>query len=298
MNVFVIGGSGVLGQQLVPMLLTAGHRVTVMSPGNRLHRLPAEVRRIRASLVDPGAAESLSGRLAGHDVVVNLASAVPADPSAPGGWELNTVLRRQGTKTLVQAVQASGVPRLVQMSITMAYADGGEEWLDESAPFDPDPARAGLVQPVTEMESTVTQLDPAKVGWTVLRGGRFVGPGTAQDAQRAALLAGRLTVAGSGQAFVSMVHVHDYALAVLAAVRAGAAGLICNVCAEPVRSADYLDVFAELVGAVRPPRDPGARPDLPSQRVSSERAWRELGWRARSGVWPTTAPAGAADRTG
>ncbi|MFV2019989.1 NAD-dependent epimerase/dehydratase family protein [Micromonospora sp. LOL_023] len=286
MNVFVVGGSGVLGQQLVPMLLENACRVTVMAPGARLRHLPTGVETVPASLVGPETAELLRGRLAGEHVVVNLASAIPADPRAPGGWELNSRLRRYGTRVLVEAVRAAGVPQLVQMSITMAYADGGDRWLDESAPFDSDPARVGLVQPVTEMESIVTRLDPSEVRWTVLRGGRFVGPGTGQDAQQTALRAGRLSVAGSGQSFMSMVHVRDYAAAVVAAVRVGPAGLVCNVTAEPVRQAEYLDVLAHLVGAARPASDPIAAPDLPSQRVSSDRARRELGWQARHGVWP------------
>ncbi|WFE30110.1 NAD(P)-dependent oxidoreductase [Solwaraspora sp. WMMD791] len=289
MKAFVVGGTGLLGRHLVPMLIEEGHRVTVMSPGDRWGWLPDEVDRVRASLVAPGTPELLRTRLAGHDVVVNLASAVPADPTAPGAWQLNTQLRRDGTRVLLDAVRDIGVRRLVQMSISMVYADGGDRWLDESAPFDPDPARAGLVDPVVAMESAVTRHRPDELAWTVLRGGRFVGPGTLQDAQVAALRAGRLPVAGDGRSFVSMVHVRDYAAAVSAAVRAGAAGLVCNVCADPVRVADYLDTVARLVGAGRPRRDPAGRSELPSQRVSSARARCELGWRPRHGIWPTPA---------
>nr|MDT0662553.1 NAD(P)-dependent oxidoreductase [Micromonospora sp. DSM 115978] len=288
MRIFVVGGTGLLGQHLIPMLLDDGHRITVMSPGDRWQRLPDGIDRLRASLVDPGTPRLLRARLGAHDAVVNLASAVPADPTTPGAWDLNTRLRREGTRLLVDAARAAGVRRFVQMSITMVYADGGDRWLDETAPFDPDPGRAGLVDPVAEMEAAVTRHSPDELAWTVLRGGRFVGPGTVQDAQLGALRAGRLPVAGDGRAFVSMVHVRDYAMAVSAAVRAGPAGLVCNVCADPVRAADYLDTSARLVGAVRPDRDPAARPDLPSQRVSSERARRELGWLPRYAIWPAT----------
>jgi nucleoside-diphosphate-sugar epimerase len=286
MRIFAVGASGILGRQLVPMLLARGHRVTAMSPGDRVRRLPALVTAVRASLLDPDAPALLDGILPGHDAVLNLASAVPSDPAAPGAWDENTRLRRQGTGVLVDAVRRAAIPRLAQMSITMAYGDGGEEWLDESTPLDPDPGRGVLVAPVAAMEATVRRLPPDEVAWTVLRGGRFVGPGTVQDAQRAALRAGTLPVPGDGSTFVSMVHVRDYAAAVVAAVEVGLAGEIFNVCAEPVRLGDYLDRLAELSGAPRPARAPWATPDLPSQRVRSDAVRQRLGWRPEHGLWP------------
>jgi nucleoside-diphosphate-sugar epimerase len=286
MRALVVGGTGVLGRQLVPRLRRRGHDVVVMSPGRRASPPPAGVGWVRGSLLAPDATARLGEVLPGRDVVINIATAIPPEPAGPGAWEVNTQLRRAGTRVLTQASRAAGVPRLVQMSITMAYHDGGEEWLDEASAFDPSPARAAIVAPVAAMEDTVRALPPDEIAWTILRGGRFVGPGTVQDAQCRGLRAGTLSVPVDGQAFVSMVHVGDYAAAVVAAAEAGLAGAVLNVSDAPVRVGAYLDQLADLIGAPRPRRAPEQVPDLPSHRVDSGAARRLLGWRPVATIWP------------
>ncbi|MFF8608440.1 NAD-dependent epimerase/dehydratase family protein [Streptomyces sp. NPDC015346] len=282
-NVVLVGGTGVLGHALVPRLLDRGHAVTVLAPGPR--PAPAGAGRVDASLLDiPG--DALAGVLAGVDVVVNVATAVPADPAAPGAWDLNTRLRKEGTRRLVDAARDCGVGHLVQMSITMVYPDGGDRLLDESTPLDTDPARAGLVEPVRVMEQAVRG-DESGDGpaWTILRGARFAGPGTVQDVQRRRLLVGTLPIAGDGSAWLSMVHVRDFAAAVAATVEARPPGMVLNIADEPVREREYVERLARRVGAPPPPYDRSLAPELPSQRVSSAAAHRILGWKPVTGIW-------------
>lgn len=277
-GVLVVGGTGVLGRALVPLLLADGHRVTVYAPARRLHLLPAGVGRIPGDLLAWDADRRLREVLTGQDAVVNAAGAMPADPGSPGAWTPMARVRREGTRALARAVRWARVPRLVQLSITMAYPDGGDSWLDESTPLDPDPARAEVVGPVAAAEDAVGRLLPDGVSVLVLRAARLVGPGTFQDAQRAGLRAGRLPVRGDADRFVSMVHVADAAAAVAAAVvRPSVTGTL-NVSAEPLRVGAYFSDLARAEQAAAPRTEPDAPADLPSHRVTARAARARLGW--------------------
>ncbi|RKT55710.1 NAD-dependent epimerase/dehydratase family protein [Saccharothrix australiensis] len=287
MRVFAIGATGVLGRELVPRLVARGHQVAVMSPGGRQAALPPGVDRVRGSLLDPDAGELLAARVRGFDVVVNTATAIPRDFAAKDAWAENSRVRVEGTRVVAGAVSAAGVPALVQLSVTMAYPDGGERLLRETEPLDACAARAAIAAPVADLEATVRALPVERVAWTVLRAARFVGPGTVQDRQRADLRAGTVRVAGNGREFVSMVHVADFADAVVAAVERPARGLVLNVSDEPVRNGAYLARLAALDGVPGPVLSPGLRADAVSHRVCSAAARQALGWRPVRGIWPS-----------
>ena len=48
------------------------------------------------------------------------------------------------------------------------------------------------------MEGMLRDTDPERLGWCILRGGIFVGPGTGQDDLIARVRAGRVVVPGDG----------------------------------------------------------------------------------------------------
>ncbi|MFD0772758.1 NAD-dependent epimerase/dehydratase family protein [Streptomonospora algeriensis] len=282
MRIFLIGATGVLGRALVPQLLESGHQLAVMAP-DRLDTLPRGVTRVKADLLDP--ALELAELLSGYDAVVNLATSMPRDPAARGAWAENTRIRSQGTSVLTRALREAGIGRFVQMSITMAYADGGDTWLDESAPFDADPGREAVVLPVADLEAAVMELPAREVAWTLLRGARFAGPDTMQDLQRRQLARGALAIPGDGRTFVSMVHVADFADAVVAALLRGPAGRVFNIADEPMRVGDYFTALAKTADCPPPGRDPHAVSE-PSHRVDSTAARADLGWKPRRGVLP------------
>jgi nucleoside-diphosphate-sugar epimerase len=217
--------------------------------------------------------------------VIHAATAIPADFGAPGAWDANTRLRTDGTGLLLAASLAAGVAAYIQQSIVMAYPDSGDHWLDEATPQDTSPARSSVAGPVVTMEGLVRAADPAQLRWCILRGGAFVGPGTAQEQMLARLRAGREVVPGTGQSFLSPIHVADMTEAVLLALQRAPAGSIYNVCDEPLRQGEYLDRLAAVIGAPPPDRDP-ARPDPPSWRCSNYAARTELTWEPAHGIWP------------
>lgn len=154
MKVFVAGATGVLGHRTVARLVAAGADVTGLARSSegacRIDGLGA--RAAQVSLFDR---EQLAAVVAGHDVVVNLATSIPTGERAgsPEAWQENHRIRREGSRNLVDAALAAGASKYLQESIALLYADGGDEWLGEWSPaasgattssaLEAEPRRAG-----------------------------------------------------------------------------------------------------------------------------------------------------------
>jgi len=264
LNVAIVGASGVYGRHLVPRLLRRGHRVRALV--RRPDSAPSGCMVHVADIFD---GESLRRALDGCDVVINLATAVPR-PDQPPDFAMNDRIRREGTATLVAA--CGGGQRLVQQSIAMVHAGGGDALLDERAPLRAGPATASAI----EMEAMVRD---SGLGHLILRGGLFYGPGTGREAQwLAAARTGTLTIPGDGSDFASLIHVADMAEATAMAVDAGGAtGTLLVVDDHPVRWRDLFAHVATCAGAAAPKSGAPVRP--PSFRCGNAAARAALGWR-------------------
>jgi nucleoside-diphosphate-sugar epimerase len=275
MQIAVIGATGVLGRELLPLLLNHGHRVRALA------RAPEKISDPRVEthafdLLASADGARLATLLRDCDAVLHLATAIPRDVSAPNAWVANTRLRTEGTRQLLDAALAVGAQKYIQQSISMAYSDGGDNWLDENTALDDSPERAAITAPVRAMEAMVRAIPPPKLNWCILRGGSFVGPGTAQTDLVARLRAGEATVPGDGKNFVSLIHVRDMATAVGASLNAPP-GSTFNIVADPIRYGDYADALARSIGAPVPPRDL-SRACPPSWRCSHRAAREQLKW--------------------
>jgi nucleoside-diphosphate-sugar epimerase len=279
MQVFVAGATGVLGRALLPRLLASGHtvRALVRSPEKGHLIRSAGVETVVGDLLTAETAQRLPTLVAGCDAVIHIATAIPRNPTDSAAWEPTTRLRTEGTRLLLQAARAAGARYYVQQSIAIAYPDGGDRLLDENTPLDSSPQRATVCGPVIAMEAMVRSVPPAELQWCILRGGSFVGRGTAQDMLVERLRAGSLVVICDGSNFISPIHVADMATAVVAALQPAAAGRIFNIVATPVRYGEYVDHIASLLQLPPPPRDL-SMPCPPSFRCSNEAARRLLGW--------------------
>ncbi|GAA2239858.1 NAD(P)-dependent oxidoreductase [Kitasatospora cystarginea] len=283
MRVFVAGATGAVGRLLVPLLLAAGHEVTGTS------RSESGTERIRrqgaaAARVDVFDAEGLHRAVAAAapEVVIHqLTDLTDADGAANGR------LRREGTRNLVDAARAAGVPRIVAQSICWAYAPG-EGPADESVPLDDDARqpRAGMVAAVRALEETATEMDAA----VVLRYGILYGPGTwyAPGGAVAAALAGApdarfLGSVEADDSVSSFVHVADAARAAVAAL-AWPAGPVNIVDDEPARARDWLPVLARTLGVPAPEATAG-RQDW--ARGAAGGLARSRGWRTERTSWRT-----------
>src|SRR5262245_18971773 len=128
-RIAVLGATGVYGRHLLPRLIAAGYRVRA------LVRKPDAAGLATACGAELAAADffdeaSLRSGLAGCEIAINLAISLPA-PGEQGDYAKNDQLRREGTPIFVRACHDAGVARLVQQSIAMTHAGGGDAWADE-----------------------------------------------------------------------------------------------------------------------------------------------------------------------
>jgi nucleoside-diphosphate-sugar epimerase len=128
------------------------------------------------------------------------------------------------------------------------------------------------------MEATVRS---SGLHWTILRGGAFYGPGTGRDDfWRAQAREGNLRLPGDGQAFISLVHVADFADAIVRALIAlSEPDVIAVVDESPVKYADLFDHIAAIENGPSPEAD--GPPLWPSFRIVNDRAKSKLDWRPR-----------------
>ena len=78
MRVFLTGGTGAVGKHALRALIEAGHSVTALTRSEEKTRWieTTGAKPVRASLFDP---DELRSVIQGHEAVVNLATAIPAE---------------------------------------------------------------------------------------------------------------------------------------------------------------------------------------------------------------------------
>ncbi len=162
------GGTGVIGRAAVSALLDAGHDVVVVTRSTSgsavVERLGATP--VRGNVLD---LESLAAAYEGADAVVNLATKVPVGHGAllPGAWRRHDRLRTTGVANVVEAARRAGVRRVVQESVTVLYADQGDDWITEESPLDITP----MTEPAAVGESLVQDYSCGSRAGVVLRFG-------------------------------------------------------------------------------------------------------------------------------
>jgi hypothetical protein len=97
MKVFIAGATGVLGRRVVEALLSRGIDVTGVArePSKHADLAARGARLVTLDLFD---AKAVRAAVTGHDVVCNLATAIPLGARAgdPSAWEDNDRIRREG----------------------------------------------------------------------------------------------------------------------------------------------------------------------------------------------------------
>lgn len=269
MRIALVGGTGVLGRNVVPRLIESGHNVRVLvrkeSQARRLRS--AGVDTVRGDILEP---DTLFPLTASSDVVLHLATAIPRQGS-DATWAMNDRIRREGTRNLLDAALRSNSPRYVQQSITLLYGESADFPATEASPVRP-PA---FVQSAADMEEMVRS---SPLDWCILRGGLFYGPGTGTElAWRNAAHDGELCLPGDGSAYLSLIHVCDMARAILRVAEADSPHKTYNVVDD--QPVSYRELFAYITAqeGVLPPES-GGDLMLPSLACSNAAIRSELGW--------------------
>jgi len=251
MRIFLTGATGVIGRRVVPLFAAGGHDVTavVRSP----EKAPAFMRSGARQTVSLDLFDEKAVRraLAGHDVVVNLATHVPHTATRmflPGAWRENDRLRHLASRLLAGVALDLGVQRFVQESFALAYGDHGANWIDESAPLMPERYN----KTVLDAERSAQLVSGRGRTGVALRFAAFYGPdspllhGMINMVQH-----GVVPIVGSPDAYIPMVSHHDAATATVTALDlpAGAYNVVDD---EPLTHREFADTLATAVGARRP----------------------------------------------
>ena len=137
MRLLVTGGAGYIGSVVAALLLGRGHEVTVLDSLERGHRaaIPAGATFVQADLRD---AAAVSAKVhGGYDGVMHFAALALVAESVEHPeryWAANV----GGTRNLLDALRAAGVPRLVFSSTCATYGTPDHVPMDESTPTRPE----------------------------------------------------------------------------------------------------------------------------------------------------------------
>jgi nucleoside-diphosphate-sugar epimerase len=274
-RIFVAGGTGAIGRQLVPLLVKHGHDVVVATRDE--DKVPTlRTAGVEGVVMDALDAESVTRAVLGAapDVVVHQLTSLTVHDSA-----LNARIRREGTRHLVDTAKKAGVRRMIAQSISWAYQPGTDP-ADEDTPLDTgaEGPRSVPMGGVLALEAALAEI-PEHV---VLRYGALYGPGTwyvpgGPIAQ--ALTSGLLP---ADDAVTSFLHVEDAALAALLALQ-WPSGTYNIVDDDPAPAHAWVPVLADVLGVPTPPRTAGGGGTF--ERGASNARARSQGWMPLHPSW-------------
>ncbi|HEY2384578.1 MAG TPA: NAD(P)-dependent oxidoreductase [Terriglobia bacterium] len=286
MNIFVTGGTGVLGRVVVRLLLDGGHHVRALARNSDSHsRLRAAgAEPVQASLFDPS---TLRVVLQGCDAILHLATRIPPpkDASRRDAWRENDKIRAEGTRNLVNIALESEVATLIYPSVVFVYLDGGAQWMDAGTAVKP----AAILESSLQAEAEVERFSRAGRRGIVLRMGSFYGPtaGTTRSMLRMARH-GVAMIFGASNSYQPLIWVDDAAVAVFDALGKAPPGIYDIVDDEPLQRRELASVLAQAAGRrwlFRPPvwlfwilAGKNVMFLTRSQRVSNQQFKKATGW--------------------
>ncbi|MPZ48782.1 MAG: NAD-dependent epimerase/dehydratase family protein [Dehalococcoidia bacterium] len=296
MKVLVTGHNGYIGSVLVPLLQSAGHEVagldTYFYKGCSLHGMTRDVPSLQMDVRDVQEPD-----LVGFDAVIHLA-ALSNDPLGDLDAGLTYAINHRASVRLARLAKDAGVSRFLFSSSCSLYGASGDDYLTESASFNP-------VTPYGESkiltEQDVSQLADADFSPTYLRNATAYG---VSDRLRAdlvvnnltgyALLTGEVLIKSDGTSWRPLVHIEDISRAFLAALEAPR-DLVHNQAfnvgqtAENYRISDVAEIVRDVVPGSRITYAGGGSADARNYRVDCDKIALTLPgfrpqWTVRRGV--------------
>lgn len=303
MKVFVTGGTGAIGQFLLPLLIENKHEVVALTrsatKATRLEDIGAA-----AVIADPFDKQALTAavRRAEPEVIIHQLTALSTFSNfrkMDQDFALTNRFRTEVTDTLLAAARTIGTTRFIAQSYCgWPYAKKGGPVKTEEDPLDPKPPES-----FTKTLASIRSLEDKMRGVSylqalALRYGNFYGPGTGigkggiivkMVKQR------RFPIVGGGGGVWSFIHVIDAARATIAAITRGSPGIYNVVDDEPAKVATWLPALAKAIGAKPPYHIPhwlgeliigkaGVSMMTQIRGCSNAKAKRELNW---TPVYPT-----------
>jgi nucleoside-diphosphate-sugar epimerase len=303
MKVFVAGGTGAIGRQLVPQLVAAGHDVVATTRSGQgagaIKGMGAEPATVDG-LDEQGLVDAV--KRARPEVVVHQMTALGGKPDLRhfDRWFATTnELRTRGTDYLVRAAQEAGARRLIVQSYTgWPNIREGNAVKTEEDPLDPDPPKwqRESLAAIRHIEATVPAAE--NLEGVVLRYGNLYAAGTGMlsDDLLDLVRKRQFPVVGDGAGVWPVIYTGDAAAATVAALDHGAPGVYNVVDDDPAPASEWLPYLAEVIGAKPPRRVPAWLGRILAGEVavswmtrirgsSNAKAKRELGWQPKYASW-------------
>ena len=242
MRIAITGASGLIGRRLLKILAADGHSLQVLSRHAGTNLPPG----VRLSVWDSARGQPPAESLQDVDAVVHLAGEPVAQRWTTQARQAIRESRVTGTRNLVEAL--AKLPRRPQVLVCASavgyYGDRGDEILNESSP----PGGDILAQLCVDWEKEAQAAEAS--GIRVVR----VRTGLVLDARGGALprmlppfrmgLGGKL---GSGQHWMSWIHLHDLAALFQFALANPVSGPMNGVAPNPVINAGFTRALAAAV---------------------------------------------------
>ena len=273
--VLLTGANGFIGSRVARRLAAAGRPVRAL------------VRRAGTAPADP-AIEEIEGDFTSRETARAAAQGVGAivHCAATSGPDLDAVRRvnTEGTRAMVEAALAAGVPRYVQISTISVYARGPSEALDEEAPLKTEGDPYGVTK--AEADRLVLEAMQRGLPAVILRPGAVLGlhpTSTWAVRMPERIRAGEVKLRGDGREAIPWVHVEDLCDAVFLSLEdERAVGRVYNVADGDMTWRQYTDEARGWVGA--PPLEETPVAEFGGYwmgRFDASRIRRELGYLPR-----------------
>lgn len=297
MKILVTGQLGYIGTVLVPMLLERGHEVEGIDAdwfqrctfGGSITDVPNMQKDIRDTTVSD---------LRGFEAILHLA-ALSNDPLGNYDPRLTDEINHLATVRLARLAKEAGVRRFVFSSTCSNYGVAGDDFIDETAEFNPYTpyARAKVaaeqaLAPMSDDGFAVTLMRSATAfGWSP----RIRFDLVVNNLVAHACTTGKILMKSDGTPWRAVVHIEDIARAFTAVVEAPIGrvrGEAFNIgqTQENYRVRDLAEIVAAIVPDCRIEYAPGAGPDPRCYRVNCDKLPHSIP--AFKPTW--TAQAGAA----
>ena len=235
MRILITGGTGFIGLAAARALRGEGHDVRLLSSRQSQDKEGFPV--VRGDVRDP---VSLSAAAEGVEAAV-IAHQFPGFPiERPAVHDTFREVDAEGTRNVVQALQAHGRPRRVVYLSGAAVRE----------------ASAGLHPGIDAKLDAERSVRESGIAWTVLRASIVYGPGDHYFSRLAQMIESGpvVPVFGDGRALAEPVHVEDLARAIAAAVAdPRAENRTLDACGPNALSANAtLDLLMRVLGRRRP----------------------------------------------
>lgn len=252
MKIFITGADGILGNNLVRMLLEKDHEIKVFIETGRkapyLEEVP--VKKCHGSILNyPELKEAMDG----SDIVIHAAAKTDTHPPRHESyWKVNV----EGTRKIIDAVKETGAKRLIHIGTANSFGPGDEKDPgDETREYTAGKYHLDyMCSKRAAQEEVLKAVREEELDAVIVNPTFMIGPYDSKPSSGTMILAvNKGKIPGYPSGGRNFVYVGDVAAAIVAAIEKGRRGECYIVGNENL---SYREAFGKMAGAlgVKPPK--------------------------------------------